>query len=32
MVKEVHEMTETLVKIKAGTLSGEEFDSLTFDS
>lgn len=25
MVKEVHEMTECLVKIKAGTLSSEEF-------
>ena len=25
MVKEVHKMTESLVKIKAGTLSSEEF-------
>ena len=27
LVKEVHEITETLVKIRAGTLSVQEFDS-----
>ena len=32
MVTEVHEMSETLIKIKAGTLSTEEFDSINFDS
>ena len=29
MVKEVHEITETLVKIKAGTLSSIEIDALS---
>ena len=32
MVKEVYEITETLIKIKSGSLSVEEFDTLTFDS
>lgn len=32
MVKEVHEMTETLIKIKAGTFSSEELDALHFDA
>ena len=32
MVKEVHEMTETLIKIRAGTLSYEQFDAINFDS
>jgi hypothetical protein len=31
MVREVHEMTETLVKIKAGTLSAGELDAINFD-
>ena len=31
MVTEVHEMSETLIKIRAGTLSNEEFDSIHFD-
>ena len=31
MVKEVHEITETLIKIKAGTLSSKELDALNFD-
>jgi len=31
MVTEVHEMSEILIKIKAGTLSSEEFDSINFD-
>jgi hypothetical protein len=32
LVKEVHEMTETLIKIKAGTLSSEELDAIHFDA
>jgi hypothetical protein len=32
MVKEVHEITETLIKIKAGTFSPESLDSLHFDN
>jgi hypothetical protein len=32
MVTEVHEMSETLIKIRAGTLSNEEFDSINFDA
>ena len=31
MVKEVHEISETLVKIRAGTLSAAEFDDIHFD-
>lgn len=31
MVKEVHEITETLIKIKAGTFSSKELDSMHFD-
>lgn len=31
-MKEVHEMTETLIKIKVGTLSTEELDAIHFDS
>ena len=31
MVKEVHEMTETLCKIKAGRLTVEAFNGLNFD-
>lgn len=31
MVTEVHEMSETLIKIRAGTLSNAEFDSIHFD-
>ena len=32
LVKEVHEITETLIKIKAGTLSSHELDAMNFDS
>ena len=32
MVKEVHEISETLVKIRAGTLSSAEFDDIHFDA
>jgi hypothetical protein len=32
LVKEVHEIAETLVKIKAGTLSSEELDAMKFDT
>jgi hypothetical protein len=32
MVTEVHEMSETLIKIRAGTLSNEEFDSINFEA
>ena len=31
-MKEVHEITETLIKIKAGTLSSLELDAMNFDS
>lgn len=31
MLTEVHEMSETLIKIKAGTLSEKEFDSINYD-
>jgi len=32
MVKEVHEISETLIKIRAGTFSASEFDDFQFDS
>lgn len=32
MVKEVHEISETLIKIRAGTLSSAEFDYINFDN
>jgi len=32
MVKEVHEISETLIKIRAGTLSSVEFDDIHFDN
>jgi hypothetical protein len=32
MVKEVHEISETLIKIRAGTLSSAEFDDIHFDN
>jgi len=31
-VKEVHEISETLIKIRAGTFSASEFDEFNFDS
>ncbi len=31
LVTEVHEISETLIKIRAGTLSNAEFDSINFD-
>jgi hypothetical protein len=32
MIKEVHEISETLIKIRAGTFSSVEFDDIHFDN
>ena len=32
MIKEVHEISETLIKIRAGTFSSAEFDDINFDN
>ena len=32
MIKEVHEISETLIKIRAGTFSSVEFDDINFDN